>query len=239
MTNRDVFDLLRAGDPAAPATLPDAHSSVARSIRANVMANTQLVPERGNRRRVVAVAILIVVLATAAAWVLSNRDVTDPEGILCYEAPTLDSSAVVAFRDGEATTGACASLWLDQTLPISDELPSNDNPPLVGCVTETGQLAVFPSTDRSLCAELGLAEPTDATGLDPLVGLRQRLVAAINPETCLTIQRAEQVAQEELSDLEIEDWSVEAQRERIDRPCASISIDISTNTIVIVPVPKP
>lgn len=170
---------------------------------------------------------------------MTNRDVTDPEGILCYDAPTLDASAIVAFRDGEATTDACTSLWLDQTLPIDSELPDNRNQPLVGCVTEAGSLAVFPSTDQSLCAELGLAEPTDTTRPDPLVELRRQLAASINPETCVTIQQAQQIAREGLGDLGLEEWTVQAQPERSDRPCASISIDISSNTIVIVPVPKP
>ncbi len=238
MTNRDVFDLLRAGDPAALATLPDSESPLARSIRATVMANVAPAPSSGTRRRVIAIVILIVVLATAAAWVLSNRDVADPEGILCYDAPTLDASAIVAFRDGDATTDVCASLWLDQTLPINDQLPKNKNPSLVGCVTDAGAFAVFPSTDNSLCAELGLAEPTDARGPDPLVELRQRLALSINPESCVTIEQAVQIAQDELGELDLEDWAVEPQRERPDRPCASISIDIATNTIVIVPVPK-
>jgi len=238
MTDSDIFDLLREGDPAAHHTLPDAESPLALSIRATVMANTHTIATGHRRRRAIVIAIVVALLATAAAWVLANRNVTNPEGILCYDAPSLDANAILASRDGEATTDVCATLWADQTLPIDTSLPKLDDPSLIGCVTATGTLAVFPSTNHELCAELGLAEPADTTNPDPLIELRQRLTESINPETCLTTQQAHQTTQNELNELNLPDWTVQTQPEHPDRPCTSIFMDTTTNTINIVPIPQ-
>ncbi len=241
MTNRDIFDILRDGDRAVHHALPDANSPLARSIRATVMANTHTVATTRRRRAVIVVAaVLTALLATAAVWVVSNRDtnVTNPSGILCYDAPGLDANAILAPRDREATTDACTSLWRDELLPVDITLPTNHDQPLVGCVTAQGNLAVFPSTNHGLCADLGLADLVDATGPDPRVELSARLIEAINPQTCLTIERAQQVAHEELDALGIKDWTVVTQDERPDRPCATISIDATNNTIHLVPFPR-
>ena len=84
------------------------------------------------------------------------RDVSET-AVVCYEAASLQSTAIVVASPTSLDASACTPLWISESFQIpspGDEVV----PPLVECVDTEGVLAVFPtSNDRDVCAELGLA----------------------------------------------------------------------------------
>jgi len=244
MTEHDIIDVLRSGDPAPSDTTPGAETPLGRSILAAVMANATDPAGVSSRRPRRLIAIVIVAAALAgtavAAWALNTRRVTNPVSVLCYDAPSTDASAIAAPRAATPNTEACAAFWDDGVLPINSDAPRGQVPPLVACVTGTGTLAVFPSDNTGLCTELGLADlAPPATRNDRVFELTKQLIEAINPETCLSLDHARQVTVDTFNELGLGDWTVRARPENSERPCSSLDIDATNRIITLVPIPKP
>jgi len=242
MTERDILDVLRSGDPAPLDTTPGPNSPLGRRIHAAVMANAanpSATPR--HRRRLTAVLVAVATLAAGAgiAWALSTRSVTNPISVLCYDAPSTAANAIEAPRGPAPDTAACQALWDDGILPINSEVPQGRTPHLVACVTDTGTLAVFPTNNTSLCGELGLSDPAPLPAdPDKTYELTQQLIDAINLSTCLTINDAQQTATDIINKLDVDNWTVHAQQTNPDRPCATLAIDEPNKTITLVPLPK-
>ena len=240
MTERDIFDVLRSGDPAPPGITPGPDSPLGRRIHATVMANAtdpSATPRR--RRRIIAVLVAVATLAGAgAAWALNTRSVTDSVSVLCYDAPSTTASAIEAPRAAIPDTAACRALWDDGVLPINSDLPRGQVPPLISCVNNAGTYVVFPSDNTNLCTELGLTDPAPLpAGPDTTHDLTQQLVDAINPATCLSLDEAEKAAIDIFDKLGLGEWSVAKRPENPERPCASLAIDEKTRLVILVPIP--
>jgi len=242
MTERDIFDALRSGDPAPPGISPGPDSPLGRRIHAAVMANAtdpSATPRR--RRRIIAVLVAVAALAAGAgaAWALNTRSVTNSISVLCYDAPSTAASAIEAPRAAIPDTAACQAFWDDGVLPINSDLPRGQVPPLVSCVNNAGTYVVFPSDNTNLCAELGLGDPAPPpAGPDKTYELTQQLIDAINPTTCLSLDEAEQAAVDIFNKLGLSDWTVTKRPDNPEEPCASLAFDEETHLVILVPIPK-
>ncbi len=242
MNDHNIFDMLRSGDPAPLSTVPGPGSPLGRRILANVMANAARPAPRIRRpKRVVAAAMAATVIAATAvtAWALNTRSATNPTSVLCYEAPSTTASAIEAPRAADPSADSCAPFWRDGVLPISSNRARGQVPPLVACVNDAGTLAVFPSDDAGLCADLGLADSAaPPAGPDLTFELRQELVNAINAQSCLSINDAETFTLDTFRRLGADGWTVEPRPANQDRPCASLAFDEPNRTIILVPIPR-
>lgn len=240
MTERDIFDVLRSGDPAPPGIIPGPDSPLGRRIHATVMANATDASATPRRRIIaVLVAVAAAVAGAGIAWALNTRSVTNSISVLCYDAPSTASSAIEAPRAPTPDTAACRAFWDDGVLPINSDLPRGKVPPLVSCVNNAGTYVVFPSDNAGLCAELGLADPAPPpAGPDKPYDLTQQLIDAINPTTCLSLDQAERTAVDIFDKLGLNDWSVTKRPENPERPCASLAIDEETHLVILVPIPR-
>ena len=232
----DPFELLRAGDPAPLSAVDGPDSERGRRILATAMANVVVVDQSRRRRWVAITVALVALVATAAAWYLSSSPASNPDGVVCYDAPDRTANSVVVPITGESTVEMCVGLWRDGILPING--PSTGAvPTLVGCVLDGETLLVFPSENRALCRELDLLahQPTET---DPVTDLRAALVESLNPATCVPMNEAELIVVAHFEALGLEGWSVVVQPEQVDRPCSSFGIDGPAEAVVLVPVPR-
>ena len=239
VSDRDLFDLLRAGDPAPLDVTDSASSAHGRRTLATVMArgaDQDIAHHRRRRRRLIAAITIIAALTTAAAWYLSTRPITDTGGTLCYDEPALDANAILVPFDQSPSVEACAQLWLNGDLPV-EAPPATEIPDLIGCVLDSETLAVFPSTNETLCAQLGLTEPDTSVSIDPITELRDRLTASINQTTCLNLEQAQQQVRAHLIELGFTDWQITTQTADPARPCTSYGLDAANQTIILVPIP--
>jgi hypothetical protein len=235
---RDPFDVLSDHNPVAANEVPDAGSAPARRLLNEITAPR--IPDLARRRRVrrvIAIAAAALLLA-AAAWATLVRDVTEPSGIGCYQTDDLDSARVVVRPTGEAAVESCIGPWRDGTLTNSD-IPPGSIPPLTGCVTDSGALAVFPTDDPEVCERLGLASPNPAPSedIEPLIELQNRLVDYFSTTRCADTETAADDITDMVGDVGLNEWTIQTQPPHPERPCASFSLDAGRNTIHIVPIP--
>lgn len=193
MMARDYLALLRATDPARSGTPAQSSDPTARALLAEIV-STPREPDRHSRRRLVAaVAVALVALASVAATWLSLRKVSNPIDVACYKAASLHSDVADAPRGADALDASlCEGVRRDGTL-INDEVaPPGEVPPLHGCVTDLGNLAVFPSDDPGICEELGLAEPQPGFEReeDSLRQLTDDLRTYFSEQDCQTMEQA-------------------------------------------------
>ena len=235
MNERDIFDALREVDPAAGIDFADAVHIKAR-VHARVLAQVSA-RRPGGRRVVLAVAVAVLALAAVAATVYLTRQPTQVAGIGCAEGLSLDAVHVIAPTGG-LDPQQCAELWADGTITNPDIAPAGQVPPLLGCVNDAGTLVVFPTDDQGVCERLGMAvfTPTaDATA--SIIDVQNRLIEQINPQTCPSLDDAQQLAEQALAAAGIDDWTVVSQPATDQRPCPSLAFDSTARQIVIVPAP--
>ena len=167
----DPLELIRQADPAPRESMPTSMSPLGRSIRSQV-AERMIAEQPRNRGRLLVRAALVIAIvvsaASAAAWAISRsgnserlavtaiRDAAET-AVVCYEAASLQSTAIVMTSPTSLDASACTPLWISESFQIPS--PGDEAvPPLVVCVDTEGILAVFPtSNDSDVCAELGLA----------------------------------------------------------------------------------
>lgn len=104
-------------------------------------------------RRLVAVAVALIVLGGGAAWaagVFSAKEIAVGAGVGCYERPSLHASAAI-FRSAADPVAKCARLWREGVLGGQKEA----TPHLVACSDQDKPVFVFPGPD-GLCDRLGL-----------------------------------------------------------------------------------
>jgi hypothetical protein len=233
-SERDPFDILRGYDPVDREVLPSADSLSARKLFEQI--TTSSPSSLGRRRVLLAVAILAIAAVAATTWAALTRDVSAVT-VTCYATTSLDGNRVGVVSENVPSVEACIDPWADGPLTNPDVSPG-EVPPLSACVTDDGVLAVFPTDDLTVCADLGLAEqnPSQPTeGLASIAAARDAIVAYIAGEKCASIDDAEVQVRTILGGHGLTDWTIESQPPRVDRPCASISFDVDTQTVILVP----
>jgi hypothetical protein len=235
MTGReyDFDELLRRADPVAGIEIPGPDSAIAGQILSRVLR------KRRRRHLAVAVAAAIAVLASAVAAVaiLFDGDVEVRQGLLCLDSADSDARRVEIPVPTSITADACAELWVSGVLANPDLAPPGAVPPLTGCVLGSGVLAVFPSDDPGICAELDLPAFERMTATDK--SLLEEILALMPPGECTRFEAAATQVGELLERLESDRWTLRLGGEpTTQRPCASPSIDETGRTITLVPIPE-
>ncbi len=201
----------------------------------------------GPRRRhlrlvtgVVVVAALGGAAAVAAATLLSQSP-SEARAVACWSNPVIPPATQVAMRwDGIADPiSMCGGEWQGGDLGV-------DGPPepLQACITTEGIAAVVPG-DEGTCNRLGLAtfapiDPAivDGNGVSPIdiAELESRLVDTFNFGPCREPGVVEAEVRVILDEQGASNWSVTiAGTYTADEPCASISVDPQTTTVLVVP----
>ena len=244
MPRRDYpFEAFRASNPVDESTVPGPESPKARALLAEITATPRTQPGRltrySRRRLAVAIAVALLAMASIAAAWLILRDVSDPLSVACYQAATLDSDVAVGAPGDNLDVTLCEPAWEDGTLVNDDIAPAGQVPDLVGCVTDQGNLAVFPSDSRALCTELGLASlnPESVPEGNVLRQLDTDLVEHSEQHECQPIAAAEQDVRQILDSYGLEDWQIRVSRGAPGRSCASYGLDIATETVRLIPIP--
>ena len=238
----DAFEILRASDPVDEAMVAGADSPKARALFADIVATPRPPldrPERSVRRRLAFAIALLAVVSVAAAW-LFLRDVTDPISVGCYQDANLDSDVVAVASGGVLDVSLCEPVWEDGTLTNDAAAPAGQVPSLIGCVTDTGNLAVFPSDDENLCQILGLADPNPESipGGDAIRQLNDALVSYFAANNCQTIDDAKSDVRRILDNSSLEGWHIQASLGGPGRPCASFGLDAPNQTVYLIPIPR-
>lgn len=231
----DPIELLRAANPVDESQLPGAESPQAQRLLAHIISQPRMPTRSVTLRRVVAVAVAVAALA-AAAWAIVQA-VSDPLGLSCYQAPSLDSDRVGVAAVGDLDPSTCAPFWENGTLVNRDVTPPGQVPPLEACVSPSGGYAVFPSDDPALCDTLGLNPPDPASlpEADRIRNLTERIAAHFLDHDCQPLPEAEADIRRILDQEGLHDWTIHVGTPTPDRPCAAGSIDAATHTVLLIP----
>jgi hypothetical protein len=233
----DAFDILSSHDPVDETRLDDHRSPRARQLFESIVATPGHVATR-RRRRLRTFAFAAIAVATmGAAWIVFHP-ISNPTAVTCYQAVSLDSDAVGIASGSTLDPSACVSAWEDGPLVNEEIVPRGTVPPLVGCVTDAGTLAVFPSDDPAVCEQLGLARP-DSESIAPgeVVGdLQDALTDYFATHQCVSIDQARDAVENILTDRGMSQWTIETGPAQPDRPCASFGMDPENTTIYLVPI---
>ncbi len=239
----EAFEAFRAGNPVEESTVPGPDSAQAQAVFADITSTPRHQARRARysrRRLAIAVAVALLALASIAAAWLIFRDVSDPVSVVCYEAPSLDSDAADTATGGDLDVALCNPVWEDAILVNEDITPIGQVPPLVGCVTDTGNLAVFPSDNQALCAQLGLAnpEPDSESEGDVLRQLDADLVEHFDQQECQPIDEAEEDVRRILDSYGLDDWQIQVSPGGPGDRCASYGLDTTNLTVRLIPIPR-
>lgn len=189
------------------------------------------------RRRRLRILVPVIALSVVAAAAVVYQPLANPQVVVCFEAPDIDSNRYVPSPGAGVGIEACSVGWERAELR-SDDVPIGEVPPLVGCVGAEGSLWVFPSSDRSTCQHLNLSNPEPDQDIEPLLDLEQRLSDYLPPDSCVTISEAVLGIEAILADMGLTDWSIEVGESNTSRPCASWGIDGVERRVHIIPFPR-
>jgi len=238
----DAFEAFRKANPINDSTLPGPDSPKGRTLFDRITSAPRLsdpTPRRSRHRTVLVItAVLVALISIAATW-LALRDVTDPLPIVCYQAPRMDSDAAAGASGGTLGVERCEWAWEDGTLINDDFAPPGQIPPLVGCVTDEGNLAVFPGDDPALCEQLGLTrpEPASMSDGDALRQLESDLVDWFDEHGCQALDVAEQDIRVILDAHGFDDWLISNPGPNGNDPCASFGLDVENKAVRLVSTP--
>ncbi len=244
MAKRDeAFEAFRAANPVDESSVQGPNSPGAEALLTLIAATAQDQLPRGRaftrRRLVTAIAVAVLALALAAAAWLTFRDVSDPTSVICYREASLVGDASDAPIEGELGVSLCEGAWREGTLVNEDIVPAGQVPPLVGCALESGNLAVFPSDDDSLCARLGLAQPNpeSVSEAQRIRRLTSALVDHFSRQDCQSVEAAEQDVRTILDSQGFGDWQVTVMPGHPRDQCASFGIEPADETVLIIRIP--
>ena len=242
MTRRrdlDPFELIADANPIGAESVPGSDSEVVRRVFEDV--TSRVAHSRRVRRRVQIVGLAILALAAIAAGVYLSRPPSQLNGVSCYSAAALDADFFVTLSadGGPGTVDDCVPLWLDGSLTNDAIDVPEEASDLTGCVSEVGQLLVFPSRDDGLCNRFGLAVAEKPTGVEEQIKISNGLVDFFGGAGCITMEDAESKVREILlSSSEGDLWNLEVDDPTEEWPCASYSLDAEKRRIVLVPIPR-
>lgn len=186
-----------------------------------------------HRRRLILIplAAAVAVATAAAAWVIT-RPASDPTSVACYRAVDLESDIFVAEPAAGGAIEACARAW------SGGPFGSGDPPPLGACVLDSGVAAVFPATDGDPCGRLGLNRLEPFDGEEPPIIRVQDDLSERFGSRCIPVAEAEPHIRAVLAEAGLEAWTVVVpSAPPAERPCASVTIDVATRSVTVVPIP--
>jgi hypothetical protein len=226
-------------------------------------------PVRAPRARRWRLRLLVPVLAAAGAagavgYAMSNRSVTRPETVACFQRADLNARTQIVAPDARGPVAACTEVW------AGGSFGATAVPPLAVCILPSGTAGVFP-TDPGAdpCARLGLvpapttappapapapgpgAAPPPTVGAATTAGVDEnaRFLAfrdAVLPQfvdaTCVDPAAAQATVRRELDRAGLGDWTVRAGQGAgdgftPDRPCATLSFRPAERAVLLVPAP--
>lgn len=229
----DPIEWLRRHDPLVQATAdPSDRERGLERLRERIRSERR----RRNQRRAIIAAVAIAGSSTAAgvAAVILTRTSPDPTSVTCFAAADLDANRAVVGLDDDAVA-ACRAAWND---PSQREILTGSIPDqLAACRLPSGATAVFPADSGDPCAALGLDAgaahgPDDAA----LRAVEQRLVDHLDGN-CVPVDDLVALAQADLNEHDLGHWTAVSSSESDSGSCGSISIDTSTETVWVVPLP--
>lgn len=239
--DQDPFDILSGHDPVDRASVPDADSPQGQELLRQIIATSKQARPARKRRLVVAVAAIVVamlVITAATTWYGRTDDVTEI-AVACFAEVSLDSDRVGTTANGAPAVDVCVDPWEEAVLTNPDVEPG-DVPPLTACVSDVGSFWVFPTDDRNVCEQLGLAvpSPNQSTGeLEDIADAQDDIIDWMLSAPCQPLDDAEGVIRGILDSHGLIDWNIQRQPGHPDRPCASIGYDIPGQTVILVPIP--
>ena len=192
------------------------------------------------RRRWIAIAVAVLAIGSIAATYLLTRDVTEPTAVAYFSEPHPNSDVSAATLSGDFDASRCESEWVDGPLVNEDIVPKGQVPPLVACVSDVGNLWVFPTDDEGICDQLGLATPNPDSMSEgnEIRRLTEDLIDHFDEHECQPPPVAEVDVREILDERGFPDWEIKVGSPRPDRPCASLGVDSENKTIHLVTIPR-
>ena len=234
----DPFELFRAMNPFDGRDTEDLSSAdeelLARILTTPIEEQPEDLSQRPSRRRlaIIASAVVIATLATAAFASLRSQPVTNPVAVVCYATADVVDGDRVGLGSELDPIEACRAVWRDGDLKTDGSVP-----PLVGCVNAAGAAAVFPG-EGDVCERLGL--PTLEEGLsDEQVSIIEMQDSLIDTflDRCFTEDAAVAEARRQLEAAGLEDWTAQvAEAFPDDGPCAGVGVDPDQEIVILVGV---
>lgn len=241
----DAFEILAANDRVDETLIEGVDAPKARTLFVEITSKPRE-PHRRPERTVGLRLVLVIAIALLAAVSIAMtwyfvRGVTDPISVGCYQAPSLDSDIAAVAAGGALNVRLCEPAWEDGTLTNTAVAPAGQVPPLIGCVTDNGNFAVFPGEAENLCQLLGLADPTPQSleDGDAIRRLKSELVAYFDANKCQSIEGATADIRNLIHVHGLDDWQIRVTPGPPGRPCASFGLDSRNEAIVVVPIPPP
>jgi hypothetical protein len=175
----------------------------------------------------------LLVLGAAAYAIVARHAEEVVNGIGCYATADVRADTTVAQADGRTPVAVCQGLWKQGVI-----LPGiTQAPPLVACVpAKGGAVWVFPGGSGT-CGRLGLAPlpPGYQSAARDFAAMRDDLVRQLGDQSCRPYASARQVVRRVLDAHRFNDWHVsDGTAFSSDRPCASLSFDPGTKTVILV-----
>ena len=142
-------------EPRIPSSrdLPPERLQRRKEMLVSEIASTSAASARRVRRPIVALAALVLLLATGfGTYALTRGEPTHFDSIGCFEEADVRSNTTVIGNEAQDPIAACAELWRQGTIA-----PGGSVPRLEACVLETGAVGVFPGESAEVCNRLGIA----------------------------------------------------------------------------------
>ncbi|NLE80502.1 MAG: hypothetical protein GX610_13120 [Rhodococcus sp.] len=195
---------------------------------------------RGRRRgRLLAAFLAVGVAGGASAAAAIWHETTRPDHRLvvsCWSDLQPSAFWEARIEPNDSPIDACGEPWTNGYFDTSGP------PPLAACVTDSGIIAVVPG-DQSTCATSGLTvlQPGfEPDGTIPDDERLHQLLAIPLLETCADEHDTVSLIDTVFNDQGLTDWTVDyiAQFDEL-RVCGQVSIDASSRTVWITPIPGP
>ncbi len=163
--SRDPFDVLRDLDPVGPNELRGvSESEAARATLERIVATPResiarrrsrwmpdVVRSLGSRRLVLIVPVGVAVAIIAVAIASLGQEGSSRLTVRCYAGADLASPSVMLSSPKATPMSSCADLWRRRSIGAPTSAVE-----LAACKLPSGEVAVFRSGGRRICARLGL-----------------------------------------------------------------------------------
>ena len=236
----DPYEILRDHNPVHAEDLPDpASSPEAQVTLERILRKKQekwLI--HALRRRPtysVVLALFVCGVVGAGAWAWTQRG-GERATVGCYQDPAQTARTVIVAIHGSPVS-TCLGVWR------RGELGTRRPTRLEACVLPSGAIGVFPLGLVDVCQRLGLEPYQRQLGSADIAStraLQDELSTLFLSRGCLTGRQARAIIAGELAKHGLSQWHITLNgRFTALARCASIAVEGATDTVAIVPVPKP